>query len=259
MQVPQLDGNIPTNMNMSAGGAMPVNSVATTNGVMPTNGNAPVVIEGKSNLGSVIKIIVIIVLSLALVTFIGLFIWKNSQYVEAQTDVDEKIAVAVAEAKDEQATKDEQEFAEREKYPYRAFSGPADYGQLTFKYPKTWSLYVANNAANGGNFEAYFNPIEVEAVRNDTVFALRLEILDETFESVVQRYQRDLDGGSLSLEVINVGGGTANKYTGTLPGTELSGCIVVFKIRDKTVVLRTDSVLFKDDFDRLLSTITFNA
>ena len=52
---------------------------------------------------------------------------------------------------------------------------------------------------------------------------------------------------------------TANLYTGTIPNTELSGYIVIFKIRDKTVILQTDSVLFKDDFDALLKTITFNA
>ena len=51
---------------------------------------------------------------------------------------------------------------------------------------------------------------------------------------------------------------TANRYTGKIPDTELSGFIVTFKIRDKTVVLQTDSVLFQEDFDKLLGTIVFN-
>ena len=51
---------------------------------------------------------------------------------------------------------------------------------------------------------------------------------------------------------------TGNKYTGTIPNTQLSGFIVIFKIRDKTAILQTDSVLFKDDYDKLLETVTFN-
>jgi hypothetical protein len=52
---------------------------------------------------------------------------------------------------------------------------------------------------------------------------------------------------------------TANRYTGVIPGTELNGIVVIFKIRDKTAVLQTDSVLFQNDFDTLLSSVRFNA
>jgi hypothetical protein len=41
---------------------------------------------------------------------------------------------------------------EREKYPYKTFSGPEDYGKLTFEYPKTWSVYIAAAANKGGDF-----------------------------------------------------------------------------------------------------------
>ena len=115
--------------------------------------------EPKKDIAGLVKTVVIVIVSLIAVTFIGLFIWMFVQYNDVQTDVDGQIAAAVAVAKDEQAMEDEAEFLEREKYPYKTFSGPTDYGQLTFEYPKTWSVYVAKDAANGGDFEAYFNPI----------------------------------------------------------------------------------------------------
>lgn len=223
---------------------------------VPASKNANVVSKNV-DVASILKIVAIVVFALLTITFAGLFVWKNMQYTEAKTDVDSKIAVAVAEAKDEQATKDEQEFAEREKYPYRTFSGPADYGQLTFEYPKTWSLYVAKSAVKGGNYSAFFNPIEVN--EDSSVYAIRLEILDEAFDDVTKQYQKPVEGNEMSLEVINIANTTANKYTGKIPNTDLSGYIVIFKIRDKTVVLRTDSVLFAEDFNRLISTVTFNA
>ncbi len=219
----------------------------------------------KKDVAGLVKTIVIIILSLALVTFIGLFIWKMMEYDEVSTDVRGQINVAVAEAKDEQATQDEAEFLEREKYPYNTFMGPVDYGALTFEYPKTWSVYI-ENAANetGQDFHAYLNPIQVDAVGNETINALRVEILNKGFDDVVEEYQRSLEDEKkpLSVESVMIGKNgdiAANRYTGVIPRTELQGIFVVFKIRDKTVILRTDSMLFQEEFDKLIGTVSFNS
>ena len=216
----------------------------------------------KKSIAGLVKTIVIIALSLALLTFIGLFIWASLERNDLQTDLDGKVEVAVAAAKDEQALKLEEEFLEREKYPYKTFSGPVDYGQLTFEYPKTWSVYVAAAATTGGDFNAYFNPNQVDAVGTDTINALRVTIRNKSFEDVSQEYQRALDrkDSNLTMESTTIGNGkiVANKYTGTIPNTELSGYIITFKIRDKTAILQTDSVVFTDDFNKLLETVTFN-
>ncbi|RYC75135.1 hypothetical protein G3RUM_00075 [Candidatus Nanosyncoccus alces] len=245
----------------------PVQSAQVMPNGMPMVQQVQVVPEKKKDIAGLVKTIVIVMVSLIAVTFIGLFIWMFVQYNDVQADVDGQINIAVAEAKDEQAMEDEAEFLEREKYPYKTFSGPADYGQLTFEYPKTWSVYVAAAATNGGDFNAYFNPIQVDAVGKETINALRLTIRDKSFEDVTEEYQKAMDkkNSNLTVESVTVGDAaknsevTANRYTGTIPNTDLSGYIVVFKIRDKTVILQTDSVLFKDDFDKLLGTIVFNS
>lgn len=217
--------------------------------------------DGNKDVSGLVKTIVIIVLALIAVTFIGLFIWMFMQYSEAHDDVTGQINVAVAEAKDEQAKELEAEFLEREKYPYKTFSGPADYGELTFEYPKTWSVYVAADASKGGDFAAYFNPVQVDAVAADTINALRVTIRNKSFEDVTTEYQKLMEkrDSGLTVESITVNGTSANRYTGKIPNTNLNGYIVIFKIRDKTAILQTDSVLFKEDFDKLLETVSFNA
>lgn len=214
----------------------------------------------KDTVGT-IKTVLIVVISLIAVTFVGLFIWMYLQYDEARTDVDGQITVAVEAARAEQATKDEEEFLEREKDPFRDFSGPVDYGELSFKYPKTWSVFVEKDASNGGDFVAYFNPIQIEPISNDTVNALELSILDDNFEDVTNRYQQYLkdEKKSLSVSSIMVNGTAANRYDGVIPGTEFNGIIVVIKIRDKTAVLQTDSLLFESDFEKVIESIQFNA
>lgn len=227
---------------------------------------APFVVEPRKNTGNLVKTIVIILLSLLSITFIGLFIWMTMQYSTARSEVDSEIAEAVALARAEEEANQKEIYDREKKFPYQTFSGPADYGQLTFLYPKTWSVYVAADAAKGGDYNAYFNPVQVDAVGKDTINALRVTILNKSYEEVVKQYDRDVDkkDATLSLEVTQVGNAeagtsvTANRYTGTIPGTDLEGIIVIFKIRDKTVIIQTDSQLFKEDFDNLLNTITFN-
>ena len=230
---------------------------------MPMVQQVQVAPEMKKDISGLIKTIAIIVLSLIAVTFIGLFIWMTVQYNIVDSDVQGQIDVAVAEAKDEQTTKMEAEFLEREKYPYSTFAGPADYGQLTFEYPKTWSVYVASAATAGGDFNAYFNPGQVNTVSNDTINALRVTIYNKSFDDVTADYQKKMDkrDSGLTMESTTIGKDaniTANRYTGKIPDTDLSGFIVTFKIRDKTAVLQTDSVMFQADFDKLLGTVTFN-
>ncbi len=214
----------------------------------------------KKDVASIVKTILLIVLSLTTMTFIGLFIWMYLQFDEAKTDVDAKIADAVNVAKVEQAEKDEADFLEREKDPYRNFAGPIDYGELSFKYPKTWSLYLAKDAANGGDFEAYFNPIEVEAISNDSIYALKVQIVNQSYESVAESYQRDVSAkeSTLSVSSVTINGTTGNRYVGVIPGTSFNGIIVIFKIRDKTAILQTYSTLFEADFNNVIDSITFN-
>ncbi len=217
-------------------------------------------LEKKSKTTSIIMTIVIIILFLTTATFVGLFIWMNNQYTEVSEDVEGQIKVAVAEAKKEQELKMEEEFAEREKYPLLTFAGPVDYGELSFEYPKTWSVYVASDAAKGGNFEAYFNPIMVNAVSRSSLYALRVFILDNSYDNVVAGYRAIVEkkNSNLSAEAVTVAGTAAMRFTGTIPNTNLNGVIVVFKIRDKTVVMQTDATLFIPDFDALLTTVHFN-
>lgn len=240
---------------------------AGPNGAIPMVQQMPVVVENKKNHSGVIKTVVIVILSLVSLTFIGLFIWIYLEYANTEIKIEEEVSRAVAMAKDEQYTVDAERYEKERKWPYQTFSGPVDYGQLTFQYPKTWSAYVEADAANGGDFRAFFNPGQVNTVSKDTINALRVTILNDSFEKVVAKYQRDVEGNEpkLSVQTITIGDRekgietTANKYTGTIPGTELNGLIVIFKIRDKTVVLQTDSMLFEEDFNTLLDTIVFNA
>lgn len=150
---------------------------------------------------STFQLVIFIVISLLAVTFIGLFVWMFVMWQNADADVQSQIDSAVASTVNDTETKLQAEFEEQEKYPYKTFVGPADYGELTFEYPKTWSAYVSKDAASGGDFEAYLNPDVVSPVSTDTINALRVIIKDQSIDQVVRTYESALRQGNLSVAV----------------------------------------------------------
>lgn len=205
-----------------------------------------------------LKTIGLIVVSLLAVLFIGLFIWMTLKWSEANTNVQGKIDVAVAEARNSLQTKLEGDFEEKEKYPFLTFSGPTDLGSLNFEYPKTWNLYVPDDASRGGDYHAYLNPGQVNVVDDSTVMALRVTIKSEQMDRVLEDYTRKVESGEMTVSSTVVNGVNVSVYTGKLD-SDLMGIVCIFKIRDKTAILQTDSSnVFRADFERILSTIRFN-
>lgn len=224
--------------------------------VTSTPDPVPVVQARKKANRNLIETIILVIVSIVAMVFIGLFIWKYIEWDTVKTDVDGQIDAAVAMAVSENTTKLENEFTEREKYPYKSFMGPADYGSLSFEYPKTWNIYVARDASNGGDYEAYLNPGEVQPVSATTINALRVTIRDQAFDNVTRTYDSLVRTGKVAVVTRNVGSTVANVYTGDLPNN-IRGTVTIFKLRDKTVMIQADAAIFSDEYYRLLDTVTF--
>lgn len=212
-----------------------------------------------------IRIVALVFTSLFSVLFLVLFVNMFIQWSTLNTDIEGQVAAKVATEKAEIEQKLESEFEEREKSPYYQLLGPEDYGSLTVIYPRTWSVYVDNDASNGGDYIAYLNPGQVNHVANDTINALRISILNKSYDSVIQEYQKSVEAGTLNVSIRPINGQNANVYEGELPGTGgsknnsgLIGAVAIFAIRDKTVVLQTDASVFLDDFNIILDNVTYN-
>lgn len=204
--------------------------------------------------GSMIAIIGLI--ALVLLTG-GMAIWAYFSYNDQKTNVDGKIDLAKAEAKKQQADDDEVKFAQREKEPNRQFAGPDDYGRLVFDYPKTWSVYEARDVSRGGTYEAYLNPITVPPVSATQQFALRVTIEEKDYDQVVKSYEALVKKGDLRTSATSANGNNGTRIDGNFT-KDIRGSAVIYKVRDKTVTLRTDADTFKPDFENIIKTINFN-
>jgi hypothetical protein len=205
--------------------------------------------------GSLLAIIGLIILVLGAS---GVALWAYMNYMDQKTNVDNKISLAVAEAKKSQSDTDSAKFLEQEKVPNRLFVGPEDYGRLTFNYPKTWSVYVAADVTHGGTFSAYLNPVTVPLVSGEQRYALRVTIEQQDYDAKLQQYEGSVTSGQLKSSVTSANGKTGTRFDGTF-NDGIRGAAVVFKIRDKTVTIRTDADTFKPDFESLIKTVNFNS
>lgn len=230
-------------------------------GNIPLNTGAPLTSDGKiagspskKTSNTIIETLLLVMVTIIAIVFAALYVQKYIEWDAISTDLNGRIDTAVTLAVAENTAKLESAFEEREKFPYKEFSGPADYGSFTFEYPKTWSVYIAKDAANGGDFEAYLNPREVNPVSSSTINALRVRIRDTSFDSVARSYENSVKNGKLSFKNQTVGGVLANIYTGEI-SNNMRGAIMILKLRDKTVILQTDAEKFMDDFYRILDTV----
>ena len=185
----------------------------------------------------------------------SLAIWAYMQYSRAKSSVDSKVAIKVAEGKREQAESDWRKYSDAAKNPRIEFVGPAEYGRVSFMYPKDWSVYVANDGSDRGDYKAYLHPVSVPSTTNkNSRFALRLEIINKNMDTVLNDYQSRLKKGELTSSSTEFNGISATRIDGTFE-KELRGSVVLMKVRDKTIRFSTDADTFKPDFQTILSTV----
>lgn len=173
-----------------------------------------------------------------------------------QQTIDARVDQAVADARKDQADQDEAKFAEQEKLPTRTFSGPEDYGSVSFSYPKTWSVFVEKDGSTSGTYQAYLHPNSVPPLGSKQRFALRVTIESRDYDRVIASYQSAVSRGDLRSSTVRVDEQTGTRLEGSFT-SDIRGAAVIFKIRDKTLTLKTDADTFKGDFDALVSTLSF--
>jgi hypothetical protein len=205
--------------------------------------------------GLMIAVIALGVLVLGLGSF---GIWAFVSYNDASSDLQGKIDVAVAKAKEVKGNDDEAKFAEREKQPNKTFKAPDDYCALTFQYPKLWSEFWSEQLVNGGDFKAYINPGYVPSITNSQQFAIRVAIEQRDYDQVTNQYDSLVQKGDLKQSVTTSQGNQGMRLDGNF-SKNIRGSAVIYRCRDKTITVRTDADAFKSDFETIIRTINFNA
>lgn len=203
--------------------------------------------------GSINILLIPLILSLVFFfTSLGFGLWAYSSRQDYKNNVDEKIATAVDVAKKETATTKDNEFIEREKQPLKEYKGPASYGSVTIKYPKTWSAYVDESGKSSMGVDGFFHPNFVPGLQSPTAFALRVQVTNRPYADELQSFDSSVKQGKTKAspyKPVNVENIIGSRLTGDI-GNQENGTLILLPLRDKTVKLWTEADQFNKDFEK---------
>lgn len=204
--------------------------------------------EGGFNL----LIIPVVVLTLLFITVTVMAYVIYGQGQDYKNNSDKKVADAVEIAKKQTSTSKDNEFAEKEKQPLRTYQSPSTSGNVTITYPKTWSAFVTENAQTSATqVDGYFHPSFVPGTQSGTAFALRVQVLPQAYDQVMQVWSAKLKIGKVKVapfRATKVPSILGSRVDGEMDINK-QGSAVILPMRDKTLVVTTQSPAFLNDFN----------
>src|SRR4051812_22043150 len=151
--------------------------------------------------GAVSGVLISLILAVLLLSgAIAFGAWAYNGRQQYKDNVDSKIKSAVTTAVQQESAKKDADFAEEAKKPLKIYNGPPAYGSVVINYPKTWSGYVDDTGSGNSQVDGYFAPGVVPAAQNpNSVFALRVQVINQPYSQVLQTLTGQQQSGKLSI------------------------------------------------------------
>jgi hypothetical protein len=190
-----------------------------------------------------------------LVSSLGFGMWAFTSRQDYKNNSDQKAAKAAAEAKKATQAEDAVQYAEAAKSPIKSHVGPSQFGAITVQYPKTWSAYIVEEGRGSLPVNDYFHPDVVPNAGNkDNAFALRVQIVDQAYDRVIDSYNNDVKAQKVTAKpyaLPKVPNTVGLRIDGQIDDNK-RGSMVIIPVRNMTLKLWTESQDFVADFDKYI-------
>lgn len=207
--------------------------------------------SGKVGVG---VLIAIVLLSVGLIGAGAFAVWAFGQRQDYKTNVDKKVATAVAANTKKVQADDAKTYAEQAQYPLKTYTGPEAYGSVTLTYPKTWSAYNASSSSSTP-VDFYAHPDIVPSVTaDDSSFALRVQVLGQQYSNVAKQYANQLKQGTVTVKAYVLPNNktvTGVRIDGQIEDQK-QGAMILLPLRDKTLKIWTESTSYMDQFNNII-------
>lgn len=215
----------------------------------------------KSNQdGSVATLVALGVFIVLFITAASFGAWAFMSRQDYKNNADKKAADAVTIAIKQEDSKKDAEFVEQEKNPLKSYVGPETYGKITIQYPKTWSAMVDETASSDAVLNGYFHPDFVPGIDTSTNFALRLQVVSQSYDQILKQFDNLVKAGKTRVapyQAPKVSGVTGARVDGMFD-SQKSGSMILLPLRDKTIKLWTEGDQYVGDFNNnILPNLTF--
>ena len=207
----------------------------------------------------------ILLFPLILVTLLFVFslvfgYWAYAGKQDYKNNVDKKITTAENIAVEQNSSKKDNEFLEKEKVPTRTYKGSELLGSITFNYPKTWSGYEQQTEKE---LKLMMQPGVVSS-NTKTAYSLRVEVLDTAYTNALSNLESSVKSGKLkasAFRLAKVPGVLGTRFDGEFESSNgaTKGTLVVLPNREKSIKISTESLEGVGDFNNIiLPSFTFS-
>jgi hypothetical protein len=218
--------------------------------------------SGETN----ILLLPFIFLFLFFVASAGFGVWAYMSRQTYRNNSTQMIADAVKTAKQQEDIVKDNQFAETQKQPLLTYTGPEQYGSVSFSYPRTWSGYVIDTASSGQPLDGYFHPGVVPSLNDqNSTYALRVQVISQSYSSIISGYSSAVTAKTLTATAYSfpkVPTVVGIRYDGILNnanGVNVSGSMVIMPVRDQTLKIWTETPNYLGDFNTyILPNVTFS-
>ncbi|MGI9027644.1 MAG: hypothetical protein ACR2FM_02240 [Candidatus Saccharimonadales bacterium] len=205
----------------------------------------------KSEEGQVNLLVIPLIISGILLLFsIGFGAWAFIGQQDYKKNFDEKVAGEVTVAVDKAKTEKDNEFFEREKNPLKNYTSSAQFGTLSFQYPKTWSAYESEE---NNQLKLLMQPNLISA-NPAAAQSLRVEVINTAYDQAVSQLDSLIKQGKVkvvtyslpklpSVVGLRIDGQIEDKKT---------GATVFLPLRDKTIKISVESSDRINDFNTII-------
>jgi hypothetical protein len=207
-------------------------------------------------------LLVPLILLVVMVVGVGSFaIWAFSSRQDYKNNVDKKIIVAQVKTKQDTQAADAAQYAEEAKKPLSIYTGPPAFGNITVKYPRTWSAYVEENSKSNSPVNGYFSPGFVPMTTDPkSAFALRVELTQQSYDQVMVPFNGLVQAKQATVapySLPKVPSAVGSRVEGQIEPNK-QGVMLVLPLRNQTLKIYTEATQFKNDFDKvILPELTF--
>jgi len=201
---------------------------------------------------SPIMLILLGILGFGAVVFAVLTVTFYQKANTATTTLNNQVDHAVAQAKTDQKTADDEAAVKANESPFRSYVAPVADGSFQINFPKNWSGWV-DQENNGTQVSLAVNPDFVRKSNNaDELMAARVQLIERPSTQFMQQFAGNLQRGTLKKADTTVSGQPASDLTGQFTDSKTSRMVVV-PVRDKVLVFINENSKYAGEFSTILA------
>lgn len=186
---------------------------------------------------------------------LAIIAYRDNTYIHTNLNI--LNAKAAQEAADEQKKLDDAAYIKANQLPFRTYTAEPVNGGFQLQIPKNWSLYAGNNTTALTQLDLASSP-DVVVVNSGpnavNTHAFHLQLRKASAASINKTFEARLKKKTLTSRGVIVSGIQGTWFEGTIDDQRHNGVVVVLPVRDKTMVISTETRNYLDEFNKILST-----